>query len=167
VGHNHASVAAAARGGYAGLQRQKELMSHKIFVQRRRLAWGEADPAGTIYAPRAIDFAIQAIEALWMEALGVSFRDFQARHGLGAPWVHTSCEFSSPLRAGEAFDLAIALDKLGTSSLEWRGEAKRPEGEALFRLKLVSVVIDLASGASRAIPADMRAGLKPYVARKA
>lgn len=140
-------------------------MSQKTFVQRRRLSWGEADPAGTIYAPRAIDFAIQAVEALWIDALGLSFREFQARHGLGAPWVHTSCEFARPLRAGEPFDLAIALEKLGTSSLSWRGEAKRPDGEPLFRLKLVSVLIDMNSGASRVIPADVRAGLAAYVAR--
>ncbi len=140
-------------------------MSHKTFVQRRRLSWGEADPAGTIYAPRAIDFAIQAIEALWIDALGLSFREFQARHALGAPWVHTSCEFSKPLRAGEPFDLTIALEKLGTSSLKWRGEARRPDGEPLFRLKLVSVLIDMNSGASRVIPADVRAGLAAYVAR--
>lgn len=140
-------------------------MSHKTFTQRRRLSWGEADPAGTIYAPRAIDLAIQAIEALWIDALGLSFREFQARHGLGAPWVHTSCEFANPLRAGESFDLAIALEKLGTSSLKWSGEAKRPDGEPLFRLKLVSVLIDTSSGASRVIPADVRAGLAPYVAR--
>lgn len=140
-------------------------MSQKTFVQRRRLSWGEADPAGTIYAPRAIDFAIQAVEALWIEALGLSFREFQARHGLGAPWVHASCEFTRPLRAGEPFDLVVALEKLGTSSLSWRGEAKRPDGEPLFRLKLVSVLIDMNSGASRVIPADVRAGLAAYVAR--
>jgi 4-hydroxybenzoyl-CoA thioesterase len=140
-------------------------MSHKTFVLRRRLGWGEADPAGTIYAPRAIDLAIQAIEALWIEALGLSFREFQARHGLAAPWVHTSCEFEKPLRAGEPFELAVALEKLGTSSLRWRGVAKRIDGEPLFRLKLVSVLIDMNSGASRVIPADVRAGLAPYVAR--
>jgi acyl-CoA thioesterase FadM len=140
-------------------------MTHKAYTQRRRLNWGEADPAGTIYAPRAIDFAIQAIEGLWMEALGLSFREFQARHGLGTPWVHTSCEFARPLRAGEPFDLTIALEKLGTSSLNWRGEATRPDGEKLFHLKLVSVVIDMSSGAARVIPADVRAGLAPYVAR--
>jgi 4-hydroxybenzoyl-CoA thioesterase len=140
-------------------------MSHKTFVQRRRLSWGEADPAGTIYAPRAIDFAIQAIEALWIDALGLSFREFQARHGLAAPWVHTSCEFTKPLSAGEPFDLTIAIEKLGTSSLDWRGEATRPGGEPLFRLKLVSVLVDVNSGASRVIPADVRAGLAAYVAR--
>jgi 4-hydroxybenzoyl-CoA thioesterase len=138
-------------------------MSGKWFVQQRRLNWGEADPAGTIYAPRAIDFAIQAIEALWIEAAGLSFNDLFARQGLGAPWVHTSCEFAKPLRAGEPFALRIALERIGGSSLNWRGEATRPDGESLFRLKLVSVIIDAKSGASRTVPDAIRNALEPYV----
>jgi acyl-CoA thioesterase FadM len=138
-------------------------MSGKLFVQQRRLTWGEADPAGTIYAPRAIDFAIQAIEALWIEAAGISFNDLFARHGLGAPWVHTSCAFAKPLRAGEAFELRIALERIGTSSLNWLGEATRPDGESLFRLKLVSVIVDAKSGASRTVPDAIRKALTGYV----
>ena len=139
-------------------------MSGKSFVQRRRLNWGEADPAGTIYAPRAIDFAIQAIEGLWIEAAGLSFRELQARHGLGAPWVHTSCEFASPLRAGEPFELRVALERIGRSSLNWSGEATRPEGESLFRLKLVSVIVDAKSGTACDVPDAIRSALSAYVA---
>ena len=140
-----------------------EIMSGKSFAQQRRLNWGEADPAGTIYAPRAIDFAIQAIEALWIEAAGLSFNDLYSRLGLGAPWVHTSCEFANPLRAGEVFDLRVALERIGRSSLNWSGEATRPNGEPLFRLKLVSVIIDAKSGESRPVPDAIRKALSAYV----
>ena len=75
-----------------------------------------------------------------------------------------SCEFGNPLRAGEAFELRIAIEKIGTSSLTWRGEAVRPDGESLFRLKLVSVMIDMSSGEKRPIPAEIRAGLDVYCA---
>jgi acyl-CoA thioesterase FadM len=138
-------------------------MSSKSFIQQRRLNWGEADPAGTIYAPRAIDFAIQAIEALWIEAAGVSFNELHARLGLGAPWVHTSCEFASPLRAGESFDLRVELERIGRSSLSWVGEATRPGGESLFRLKLVSVIVDVKSGEARTVPDEIRTALSVYV----
>lgn len=139
-------------------------MAGKSFVQQRLLNWGEADPAGTIYAPRAIDFAIQAIEALWIEALGFSFRECHERRGMGTPWVHTSCEFERPLRAGEPFALHMILEKMGESSFAWRGEAARPEGETLFRLKLVAVMLDTRTGRACPIPADIRTGLQPYVA---
>lgn len=139
-------------------------MPGKVFVQRRRLNWGEADPAGTIYAPHAVDFAIQAIEALWIETLGFSFHDLYTRHRRGAPWVHTSCEFAQPLRAGEPFDLSIHLERLGATSMTWRGTAARPDGTPLFTIKLVSVMIDAASGESCPILAEIRDGLRPYLA---
>lgn len=136
----------------------------RAFIQQRRLHWGEADPAGTIYAPQAIDFAIQAIEAVWIEATGLSFQASHARFGKAAPWVHTSCEFERPLRAGDPFTLGITLEKMGGSSFVWRGEATRPDGVVLFRLKLVSVLIDLATDKACAIPDDMRSSLMPYLA---
>jgi acyl-CoA thioesterase FadM len=138
-------------------------MSEKSFVQQRRLAWGEADPAGTIYAPRAIDFAIQAVEGLWIEAAGLSFSELHARHGLAAPWVHTSCEFASPLRAGETFEMRVMLDRIGRSSLNWSGEATRPDGTPLFRLKLVSVIVDAKSGTAHTVPDVIRNALSNYV----
>jgi 4-hydroxybenzoyl-CoA thioesterase len=140
-----------------------EIMSGKSFIQQRRLTWGEADPAGTIYAPRAIDFAIQAIEELWIAATGLSFSELQARHGLSAPWVHTACEFANPLRAGEKFAVRVALERIGRSSLSWEGEATRPGGESLFRLKLVSVIIDTKKGTPCDIPEIIRGMLQAYV----
>jgi len=137
-------------------------MSGKSFVQQRRLNWGEADPAGKIYAPRAIDFAIQAIEDLWIAATELSFADLHARHGLSAPWVHTSCEFVNPLRAGEPFELRVAIERIGRSSLNWSCEAARPGGEPLFRLKLVSVIVDAKSGKACEVPADIRNALSTY-----
>jgi 4-hydroxybenzoyl-CoA thioesterase len=156
-------LAATGLGRYAKAAGPGEHMSGKSFVQQRRLNWGEADPAGTIYAPRAIDFAIQAIEALWIEATGLSFNDLFAREGLGAPWVHTSCEFANPLRAGEDFHLRIGLERIGRASLNWIGEAARPNGAPLFRLKLVSVIIDAKSGESRPVPDAIRNALSAYV----
>lgn len=138
-------------------------MAGKSFIQQRRLTWGEADPAGTIYAPRAIDCAIQAIEALWIEATGLSFNDLYALRGLAAPWVQTSCEFTNPLRAGEPFEVHISLDRIGRSSLNWAGTAVRPDGESLFRLKLVSVMIDAKSGKACSVPDAIRDALSAYV----
>jgi 4-hydroxybenzoyl-CoA thioesterase len=139
-------------------------MAGKVFVQQRRLGWGEADPAGTIYAPRAIDIAIQAIEALWLEALGFTFHELHARHRRGAPWVHTSCEFAAPLRAGEPFEIRIRLERIGATSLTWRGDAARPDGAALFGARLVSVMIDTTNGKSCPILPQIREGLQPYLA---
>lgn len=76
--------------------------------------------------------------------------------------MHTSCEFVNPLRAGEPYELRVALERIGRSSLNWSGEAARPQGEPLFRLKLVSVIIDAKSGKACEVPADIRNALCAY-----
>lgn len=138
------------------------MLPGRALVQSRRLNWGESDPAGTIYAPRAIDFGIQAVEAAWIESLDLPFGKMHATR-IGTPWVHTSCEFERPLRAGEPFELRVWLEKMGGSSFTWRGVAARPDGEVLFRLHLVCVAIDPATGRACPIPADIRAALSAYL----
>lgn len=135
----------------------------KTYREERRLNWGEADPAGTIYAPQAIDFAIQAVEGLWREAIGATFRDIQRTRRLAAPWVRTDCEFARPLFAGDRYALDAAVAKIGNSSLTYRVRATAEDGTLLFAATLVSVVIDMATMRPAAIPADMRAGFERYV----
>lgn len=136
----------------------------KTYREERRLNWGEADPAGTIYAPQALDFAIQAIEGLWREAIGATFRDIQRTRQLAAPWVRTDCEFARPLFAGDRYALDVAVAKIGNSSLTYRVRASAEDGTLLFAATLVSVVIDMATMRPAAIPEDMRAGLSAYLA---
>jgi acyl-CoA thioesterase FadM len=138
-------------------------MSGRTITVRRRLAWGETDPAGVIYAPQAFHFAIAALEELWIEALGISFRDFLLRERKATPWVHNACDFAAPIFAGEAFTLTVAIEKLGASSLAYRVEAAGADGRARFSIKMVGAMIDLDTMKPCAIPDDIRAKLSPYV----
>ena len=138
----------------------------KTYREARRLNWGEADPAGTIYAPQALDLAIQAIEGLWIAAIGASFRDIQRARKLAAPWVRTDCEVARPLFAGDRYALDVAVAKIGNSSLTYRVNAAEEDGTLLFAATLVSVVIDMATMRPAAIPEDMRAAFAGYVAEK-
>jgi 4-hydroxybenzoyl-CoA thioesterase len=130
----------------------------------RRLAFGEADPAGTIYAPRAIDFGIQAVEQAWREAGLPPFRALIAERRLGTPWVRTAATFQRPLFAGDAFTLELWLARLGASSMNWVGEARGETGEALFALDMVAVAIDLDTRRAIDVPPDIRAALTRFLA---
>ena len=136
----------------------------QTYREERRLNWGEADPAGTIYAPQALDFAIQAIEGLWVAAIGAPFREIQRTRKLAAPWVRTDCTFERPIFAGDRYALDVALAKIGNSSLTYRVRASAEDGTLLFAATLVSVVIDMATMRPAAIPDDMRGGFSRYLA---
>ena len=129
----------------------------------RRLAFGEADPAGTIYAPRAIDFGIQAVEQAWREAGLAPFRSLIADRRLATPWVKAEVTFARPLFAGDAFTLELWLAKLGASSMNWVGEARDDSGQQLFALDMVAVAIDLETRRAIDVPPDIRAALTRFL----
>ena len=142
-------------------------MSAKNFRVSRRLHWGETDPAAIIYGPRAFSIAIECIEELLIATTGLCFRDLNLKRDVGTPWVHMSCDFEKPLYAGEAYEVEVALEKLGGSSFVYRVTAFNAQGARLFRVKLVGVAVDLKTMKTKPIPDDIRRGLKPYVVGEA
>lgn len=129
----------------------------------RTLLFGEADPAGTIYTPNAIDIGIQAIELGWNDAMGISFSAFHATRRIGTPWVRACVTFRKPLLAGEAFVLEIGIARFGESSVTWNGRAVDRATEVLFELEMVSVCIDALTGRKMAVPDDLRVKLSRYL----
>lgn len=138
-------------------------MTAKSFRVSRRLHWGETDPAAIIYGPQAFRIAIECIEELLIATTGLCFRDLNIKRDVGTPWVHMSCDFEKPLYAGEAYEVEVALEKLGDSSFVYRVTALNEAGTSLFRVKLVGVAVDLKTMKPKAIPDDIRRGLDPYV----
>ena len=41
------------------------------FTVTRTVKWGDCDPAGIIYTPRVLDYAMEIVEAWYREVLGV------------------------------------------------------------------------------------------------
>ena len=39
--------------------------------------WGDCDPAGIIYTPKAIDYALETIENWLIEEIGISWMDMR------------------------------------------------------------------------------------------
>jgi YbgC/YbaW family acyl-CoA thioester hydrolase len=138
-------------------------MTAQTFRVSRRLHWGETDPAAIIYGPQAFTIAIECIEELLIAATGLSFRDLNLKRAVGTPWVNMSCDFEKPLYAGEAYEVAVTLEKLGGSSFIYLVTALNKAGERLFRVRLVGVAVDLATMKPKPIPDDLRRGLLPYV----
>jgi 4-hydroxybenzoyl-CoA thioesterase len=138
-------------------------MTAKSFRLSRRLHWGETDPAAIIYGPQAFTIAIECIEEMLIAATGLCFRDLNLKRDVGTPWVNMSCDFDKPLYAGEAYDIEVALEKLGGSSFVYLVTALNKAGERVFRVRLVGVAVDLKTMKSKPIPDDIRRGLLPYV----
>ena len=58
--------------------------------------WGDCDPAGIIYTPKAIDYALETIENWLIEEIGVSWMDMRNK-GKGLASVKFGCEYLAPM----------------------------------------------------------------------
>ena len=59
--------------------------------------------------------------------------------GFDLPFVHASCDYSSPLMEGESFDLTLQVGRLGTKSITWIVTA------AIFRFSSLAALVALAA----------------------
>ena len=121
------------------------------FIQSRIVRWGDCDPAGIIYTPRILDYAIETVEACLREVMGASWNVMREQHNIGGPTVHFECDIRKPLAPDMAVDLVLTLAKLGRSSMTSRIVCVDAEGVEYFRVLLVNCFV---TGDS---PTDIRA----------
>lgn len=136
-----------------------ELFPYRI---RRRVKWGETDPAGIVYTPRFLDYAVEALESWFADIVGVDWYGLRVKHGLGSPLAHASLDFHKPLFPHDEFDVGLILLEIGRSSITVRIEGRNLAGDLCFSGRLVSVIIDAARIKSHAIPPDFRARIEKY-----
>lgn len=139
-------------------------MSGKTMCSERIVQWGDSDPAGRINSPRAFDFAVEIVEAFFRTELGVNYRQLIQELGLGAPVVHSSCDYTSMLLEGDTVRLTLSVERLGTASVTWRVVAHHwMIGAQAFSVRMISCFINNASGKSVPIPETWRQKIGTFV----
>lgn len=132
------------------------------FSLRIPIRFTHTDPAGYVFFPRYFDM-LQAVCEDWFEnCLGINFADMIMIQRIGQPTAHMECQFLRPCVLGEKLDLAIILDKFGTSSIHLRFIGT-VEGEVRLRARSVQVLLSMKEGRPIAINEDMRSHLQSYL----
>lgn len=132
------------------------------FSLRIPIRFTHTDPAGYVFFPRYFDM-LQAVCEDWFEnCLGINFADMIMIQRVGQPTAHMECQFLRPCVLGEKLDLAIILDRFGTSSIHLRFIGT-VEGEVRLRARSVQVLLSMKEGRPIAINEDMRSHLQSYM----
>lgn len=132
------------------------------FVLRRRMRFGESDAAQIIYTGVFPQLALEAVEewfAVWGDA---EWYAINMHRGFGTPFVHLSVDLKAPLRPAEVVDLTVRLPKVGTTSMTFQVEGRRPDGVLSFTSTLVCVTAQPAEERKIPIPDPLRARIDAY-----
>jgi YbgC/YbaW family acyl-CoA thioester hydrolase len=125
-------------------------------VSRSRVAWIDTDAGGRIHFTAAFRWAEVAETAL-LRSLGLldNWGDYPRRA--------VQAEYLAVLRFEDEFDVDLTLEKLGTSSITYAWEIRRPDGEVCIRGRHTAVHVD-AEGRPEPFSPDARrvlAGSRP------
>jgi uncharacterized protein (DUF924 family)/acyl-CoA thioesterase FadM len=135
------------------------------FTSRRRINWGDSDTAEIAYTGSFIPMAIDALEVWYEAVLGHTFYDLK-RNNMGNPAVSLHFDFHAPIVVGERLDIAVFVDKLGTSSITHRFEMTKVGGPLVATASFTSVLVtDVHTDRikSKVFPADWRARIEGYM----
>lgn len=124
-------------------------------VERLRVQWVDTDASGLIHYTAALRYFEVAEHAL-MRRLFAAAPEAMA---VMLPRVHVEADYRLPLRYPDVFDCAAWVDALGTASVTYRYEIRRPDGPLCIGGTIVAVSID-AGGRSAPLPDGFRAVLQ-------
>ena len=120
------------------------------FTRSFRVRWGECGPAGTAYAPRLVDRAVEVAGEWYESCLGVTWLQ-QCQRGRGTPFVRIRCAFHRPLAAGDEVAMAVTVPRLGNASIGYRVEG-RSAGRLAFEADMAACYITEEAGPPKAMP---------------
>jgi 4-hydroxybenzoyl-CoA thioesterase len=137
---------------------------NKPFSMKRIVNWGDCDPAGMIYTPRAIDYAVEAIEEWYREVVGISWMHINFTMDTCLPTVRVECDFIHPPYPRTEIDMQVRVESLGKSSLTLLIDGLNDDGEPYFKVKLVTCFVSRSEFKPVDTPGDVRAPIAAYQA---
>jgi len=130
------------------------------YIHTFRVRYHECDAQGIVFNANWFTYFDVTLTEWFREAFG-SY-DALVQAGTDVVLAETTATFKAPARFDEELGIAVAIERLGTTSMAVRFTARRG-GVELVLGRTVYVFVDTETLGKREIPADVRARLGPYV----
>lgn len=141
---------------------QERLVSNGPIIVRRRVRWGECDPAQVVYTPRFTDYLAAAFGwFLRVVMADVLVADDGSR--LSTPMKALSLEFHRVLRPDDLFDMTVHVLDVRQRTFDLHIFARSLDNEARFEGRLSPIIVD-KNFRSVDMPARLRDALLAYQA---
>lgn len=138
----------------------ESVLSTSPFVVRRRVRWGECDPAGVVYAGRFTDYLLSAVMLFHEHVLGGFSEAYRKQAGIETPCKGMTLTFDRALWPNEIFDMLVSMGEIRTSSYDVHVKAALPDGSPVFSGTFSPVCIPRDERRSIPIPDAMRQKLE-------
>ncbi|WP_427306090.1 acyl-CoA thioesterase [Cupriavidus sp. H39] len=133
------------------------------FTVRRRVKWGECDPAGVVYTPSFSEYVIATAELFYESLFDGPPQRTKDALGFGTPTRALAFDFRRSLWPDEMFDITVSVEAIGTRSFTLAMTARmRESGETAFIGRLTPICVRRGSRDAIHVPAALREALEQY-----
>src|SRR6266404_3782369 len=131
-------------------------------VVRRRVKFGECDPAGFVYTVVFGEYVLSAAELLYGSLFGSTPQRVRNEIGLVTPTRALEFDFRSSLRPDDEFDMTVTVADIRTHSYVLAIDARTPPGVDVFRAVLTPICVARDVRRAIKIPPAFRVALEHY-----
>lgn len=142
----------------------EKMISTLPVVVRRRVKFGECDPAGVVYTPNFSEFALSAYQWFVSSLLGEPMFAAMKRIGFDSPIKALSVEFLNMLEVEQVFDMTCLVTDIRnrTFDVEITGRSITDPPRDLFVMRLTPIMVSRTERRSIEIPDALRQSLEQY-----
>ena len=140
------------------------IVSERPLVIRRRVKWGDCDPAGVVYTPTFSEYVISAAELFYGSLFGTTPQRAKHEQGFGTPSRALAFDFRRSLRPDDEFDMTVTVAAIHSRTYVLDITGRTQEGEVIFVATLTPVCVARGERRSIDIPPAFRQELERYQA---
>ncbi|WP_432260887.1 acyl-CoA thioesterase [Cupriavidus sp. TMH.W2] len=141
----------------------ESVLSETPFAVRRRVKWGECDPAGVVYTPNFSEYVISAAELFYGHLFDGRPQQIKDEFGFGTPTRALELDFRRSLWPDDSFDIAVTVEAINTRTYTLVMTARMSEGgETAFVARLTPICVRRGTRDAITLPASLRNALEQY-----
>lgn len=145
------------------MDRAASSASAHIFSRPIEVRFAHCDPAGIVFFPQYLVMFNGLVEDWFNHGLGYGYGRMLLAERTGLPIVHLETDFRAIARMGDALELRLSVEHLGSRSLRLRTEAAGADGELKVSARKVLVFTSLESHQAIAVPPAVRACIEQWM----
>ena len=129
---------------------------------RRRVKWGECDPAGVVHMVNYSEYVVSAYEIFMTVLLNEGFVNAKARHRVALPAKAFTIEFYASLRPDDDFLMTVEIVDISAKTFDVSVRGRSIEHHDLFLAKLTPIAVDPTTRTAALLPPAMVRKLRRY-----
>ncbi len=148
----------------SGIDYSERMISTQPVVVRRRVKFGECDPAGVVYTPVFSEYTLSTYHWFLSVMLGGPMFGEIKRIGIDSPIKALTFEFRNMLVTEQVFDMTCKVTDIRTRTfdLEITGRSTTQTPHDIFVAKLTPIILSREERRSIEIPRELREKLEAY-----